>query len=65
MENWTVILNSEDALQVSLAEAKLNENNIPHNVLNKRDSEFVMIGYIELYVPNQYADEAKKLIESL
>lgn len=65
MDNWKKLMSTEDTVQLSVAIALLNEKEIPNNTINKRDSAYVMIGYSELYVPNEFVDQAKEVLSAM
>ena len=60
-----MVMSTEDTVQLSVAIALLHEKEIPNNTINKRDSAYVMIGYSELYVPDEYADQAEKILATM
>ena len=65
MDNWKMILSTSNTMEMSLAEAKLHEFDIPYNIINKKDSAYIIIGEAELYVPDDHAEQASKLVASL
>ena len=65
MENWKIVMSTEDTVELSVATALLNEREIPNNTISKRDSAYVMIGFSELYVPDDFADQAEKVLATM
>ena len=61
--NDKILLRSYDLdFPANLAKAKLNDQNIPAWILNKRDSSYLTFGKIELYVLATDTDKAKTLL---
>ncbi|MDR0710902.1 MAG: DUF2007 domain-containing protein [Prevotellaceae bacterium] len=61
---WVKIYESADAVSVELLRQRLDEEGIYAVVLNRRDSELLMlnIGEVELYVHESSREAAAKLI---
>lgn len=68
IENWVCIKEAGTEYEIEIAKNYLSDNDIPVNILSKRDSSFNLnIGdtaLVYLYVPKEYEDEARELLES-
>jgi len=60
-KDWTKIETYTVAIQAEFVKQMLVENGIPAVVINKQDSSY-FFGKIELFVQNDYVDQAKVLI---
>jgi len=60
-KEWTKIETYTVAIQAEFVKQMLVENGIPAVVINKQDSSY-FFGKIELFVQNDYVDQAKVLI---
>jgi hypothetical protein len=58
--DWTLIYKTSLYTDAAIIKGKLEENNIPVQVLNKQDSMYVLAlpGQHEVYVPPQFHDIA-------
>ena len=69
IENWTCIMERGTEYEVEIAKNYLSDMDIPANILSKRDSAIsVNVGemaHVYLYVPNEYAEEARNALEEL
>lgn len=62
MENdFVLIANASDIYEAELIRGLLEENGIEVNVINKKDSEF-LIGEVEIYVTEEDAARAKEIL---
>ena len=59
---WINILTSTNYFQAQIIEGLLVENHIPVIIMNKKDSSY-LFGNIEVYVKENDAKNAKRLIE--
>lgn len=62
-DNWTCVYSTGNMLNIEIARSLLEEINIESYVMNRQDSNY-FIGDIELYVKNETAIEARKIIEN-
>jgi len=62
-KNWERIYLSNKMHLVEIAKAVLADNNIPAVVVDKRDSSYISIGDIEVYVSEENAILARVIIE--
>jgi len=60
---WRCVYVSDQPHRVEIAKAVLKENNIESVEINKRDSTYITIGEIELYVKNEDATLARIIIQ--
>ena len=66
MENgWQVVYLSNQLQNIEIVKAALADNDIQAVVIDKRDSIYVTIGDMEIYVSNEDAILARLIIERL
>ena len=63
-QGWKKIKVYTNAIEAEIVKQMLEESGIPAIVLNKQDSSYLVFGKIELYVNQQYEQQALVLIES-
>lgn len=63
--NWFLVYSSDKPWQAEIVKQVLIENNIEAVVINKNDSSYLAFGEAEVYVNEENAEEAKKLIKSI
>lgn len=61
-DNWVKIYTSRELLQVKLAEDILKQHSIESHILTPPDSAFPGTNEVELYTPEEKADEAVKVL---
>ncbi|MHB1920609.1 MAG: putative signal transducing protein [Chitinophagaceae bacterium] len=61
-KDWVVIFKSK-AFEAEIVKGMLLENGIQAVLINRQDSEFVVIGEAELYVHESMAEKAVQLIK--
>ncbi len=62
MKTWDKVYATRNPAEASIIQGMLEENEIPVQVMNKRDSSYLNFGDIELYVPVDLTETAKQLI---
>jgi hypothetical protein len=62
---WEKVYRTDSISRATIIAGVLNENNIPCNVLDKKDSSYVFLGHVDLMVPNNLMKEAEALIATL
>ncbi len=62
MQNWFLLLITNNIAEANIIQGMLEENNIPAQILNKIDSSYLSFGQIEIYVPLHLKDIAKELL---
>ena len=61
--NWQKIYTTKLYTEAEIVRGKLEENEIPVQLLNKQDTMYnVALGEIEVYVPRQLSELAKSLL---
>ncbi len=61
--SWQKVFSTRYYTEAAIVSGKLEENEIPVQVLNKQDSMYnVALGEIEVYVPGYLADLARGLL---
>ncbi len=63
--NWTLLFKTSLYTEAAIVKGKLEENNIPVQVLNKQDNMFVLTlpGQHEVYVPENMKELAEKVMQ--
>jgi len=62
-KNWTKIFSSTNPIEVEILKQMLEENGVISIDINQQDSSYNMFGNINLYVQEEYVENATKLIE--
>jgi|AntAceMinimDraft_5_1070358.scaffolds.fasta_scaffold341305_2 hypothetical protein len=62
MENWELIMSTKNSARAELTRALLEQNELKAVILNKKDSNYPMFGFFEVYVPNDEAEAAKNIM---
>jgi len=62
---WVKILSTDLLYKAEIAKGVLEENAIPSVIMNKLDSAYIGIGFVELYVNNEYALKAVSHIKNI
>ena len=65
MQDWKKVFSSQQLALASMVVGILNENEIPAKSMNKKDSSYVFLGEIEIYVPANLYEAAVNLINTL
>ena len=69
IKDWSCILESTQEFEVNLAHNFLKDHTIPSQILSKRDTAYSLVvgemALMYLYVPNEYAEQATDLLESI
>jgi Putative prokaryotic signal transducing protein len=63
MDNWQKIYSTRNPAEASIIQGMLEENQIPVQLLNKQDSIY-LFGDLQIYVPIQYLETAKQLLNN-
>ncbi len=62
---WIKVYSSVDSMQVSIIKGLLDEHGFDPVVMNRQDSAYVVLGEIDLLVPDHQASEALVIIKNL
>lgn len=65
MQEWKMIFKSSNLALASMAAGLLNENEVPAKLLNKKDSAYVFLGEAEVYVPNDFVQISKQVLDTI
>jgi len=65
MQDWKKVFSSQQLAQASMVVGILNENEIPAKSMNKKDSSYVFLGEVEIYVPAHLFSASIDLINTL
>jgi Putative prokaryotic signal transducing protein len=65
MQDWKKVFSSQQLAIASMVMGILNENEIPAQSMNKKDSSYVFLGEVEIYVPADKYEVSMALINSL
>ena len=60
---WVRVYSGNDEVQTELINASLHAEGIETRILDKKDSEFVMLGQIEIYVKQEDAEKAVAILQ--
>ena len=65
--NWTLLFKTALYTEAAIVKGKLEENNIPAQILNKQDSMYVMTlpGLHEVYVPAHMKELADSVLKDV
>ena len=63
--NWKKVFRTDSLSRALIVAGLLNENNIPSNVMDKKDSSYVFLGYVDILVPENLIQEAEALVAKL
>tara|TARA_B100000683_G_C12308068_1_gene481097 strand:+ start:353 stop:571 length:219 start_codon:yes stop_codon:yes gene_type:complete len=62
-KNWTKVYSSNNPINAEIIKQMLEEHNINAVEMNQQDSSYNMFGNIQIYVQQEFSNEAIKLIE--
>lgn len=62
MSDWIKVYSSSEIYKCYIVKSMFDEYNIAYNELNKKDSAYVMMGEMEIYVPLEDQIFARLLI---
>tara|TARA_B100000963_G_scaffold21173_1_gene15980 strand:- start:854 stop:1195 length:342 start_codon:yes stop_codon:yes gene_type:complete len=69
IQDWTCILESTQEFEVNLAHNFLRDQDVPSQILSKRDTAYSLVigemALMYLYVPNEYVEQAIDLLEGI
>ncbi|MDZ7771359.1 MAG: hypothetical protein U5K31_01235 [Balneolaceae bacterium] len=69
IEDWVCVLEGSTEHEVAMAQNFLANMEIPSNILSKRDSAYSLnvgeMALVYLYVPKEYAAEAREALDEL
>nr|MBS0037883.1 DUF2007 domain-containing protein [Saprospiraceae bacterium] len=63
MEDLTKVFASSDPIRADLVQSFLSKNGIKSNLLDRKDSAYVMLGEVAVFVHSKDAEKARELIE--
>lgn len=63
MEEPTKIYSSNDPVKAQLIQSFLEKNKIEARILDRKDSAYVMLGEIAVFVDKKNADKARELVQ--
>jgi hypothetical protein len=65
MNNWKKIFSSSNLATASIVTSLLSENDIAAKTLDKKDSAYVFLGEVEVYVPASMEEEAREILKTI
>ena len=65
MQDWKKVFSSQQLALASMVMGILNENDIPAKSMNKKDSSYVFLGEVEVYVPANLYESSIQLINNI
>lgn len=60
--NWHLVYTTGDHAEAEILRGMLERNQVPVTLLNRKDSSYVFLGVVEVYVPMHLKDIAAALI---
>ena len=60
--NWILLYSTADPVRAAIVRGRLEENQIPVTVIDKKDSSYVFLGEIEVWVPVHFRELAADLL---
>ncbi len=64
-KNWKVAFNTTEPYLAEIAQQVLRDNDINSVIMNKKDSSYTVIGYIEVLVEEKNHSAAEELLKEL
>jgi len=64
-KDWVVVFNTDQSYQAEIAKEILENNGINAVILNQHDSSYTTFGPIELYVHQDFQEQAAELLKEL
>jgi len=62
-KDWTLVYTVSKSYQAELCLEILAENTITGVVINKKDTSYTSFGEYEIYVPGEFAEKARTLLQ--
>jgi hypothetical protein len=64
MKDWIMIYSNSNLSIAAMIAGLLNEKEVPAELLNRKDSAYVFLGEAEVYVPAEFVNIAKEILNS-
>jgi hypothetical protein len=64
MKDWIMIYANSNLSIAAMMVGILNEKQVPAKLLNRKDSAYVFLGEAEVYVPAEFENMAKEILNS-
>ncbi len=64
MKDWIMIYSNSNLSIAAMMAGLLNEKDVPAKLLNRKDSAYVFLGEAEVYVPAEFVNIAKEILDS-
>jgi hypothetical protein len=65
MKDWIRIYANSNLSTAALVTGLLNEKEVPAKLLNRKDSAYVFLGEAEVYVPAEFINIAKEILNTI
>jgi hypothetical protein len=65
MKDYFKLCGLSDSVKAAMVAAILEEKDIPVNIINKQDSNYVFLGESELWVPVVFKEEAMEILTEI
>lgn len=65
MKDYFKLCGFNDAVKAAMVLAILEEKDIPVNIINKQDSNYVFLGESELWIPTVFKEEALEILKEI
>ena len=65
MKDYFKLCGFNDGVKAAMVSAMLEEKDIPVNIINKQDSNYVFLGESELWIPLVFKEEALQALKEI
>jgi len=65
MKDWKMIYTNSNLSTAAMVAGLLNEKEVPAKLLNRKDSAYVFLGEVEVYVPEEFVVIAKEILATV
>ena len=65
MKDWKKIYSNNNLATAMMVTDLLIQNEVPAKLLDRKDSSYVFLGEIEVYVPNDFVNIAQAVIKTI
>lgn len=65
MEDFTKIYSSDDPVKAKLIQGLLEKNGLEAHILDRKDSAYVMLGEVAVFVPAKDAEKALDIVDEV
>ena len=65
MKDWKMIYTNSNLSTAAMVAGLLNEKEVPAKLLNRKDSAYVFLGEVEVYVPEDFVAIAEEILTTI